>query len=315
MKAIIVEIKENKVAALCSDGRIIKLKNKQYIIGQEIDMKSSNNIIKFAASAAAALVVFAVPAWAYLTPYSYVSIDVNPSVEFSLNRFDKVLSIKAVNDDGEELLRNIDLNQLKNEDINDAVKEVVKEIKESGFFSEEESGLVVAASSKTEEKTEELKEKVKHSVEDEVYDEDDEDEDEDEENESNDNGKTDDEDLENDSDKEKDESESKNKVEIEAIGVGQERVDQAKDLGVTPGKLNLVEKLQASAPDKEYVTEEWLNKSVKDIQKEIKENKKIVKEEIKENKNDKKSNESTNETNETDETNKTNGNSKNNKNK
>lgn len=290
MKAVIVEIKDKYVAALCSDGRIIKMKNKHYTIGQEIDMKSSKTLVKFAASAAAALVVFAVPAWAYLTPYSYVSIDVNPSVEFSLNRFDKVLSIKAVNDDGEELLRDIDLNQLKNEDINDAVKEVVREIKESGFFTEEESGLVVAASSKTKEKTEKLKEEVKHSVEDEVYDEDLEDES---------TGKTDDEDLENESDAETDESKSKNKVEIEAIGVGQERVDQAKELGVTPGKLNLVEKLQESNPDKNYATDEWLKKSVKDIQKEIKANKKQVKEETKENKSNS--------------TNETNNNSKNNK--
>ncbi|MDF2676863.1 MAG: hypothetical protein K0Q97_1176 [Bacillota bacterium] len=295
MKAVIVEIKDKNVAALCADGRIIKMKNKHYMIGQEINMKSSNNIMKFAASAAAALVVFAVPAWAYLTPYSYVSIDVNPSIEFSLNRFDKVLSIKAVNDDGQELLEHIDLNELKNDDINEAVKEVVKEIKESGFFSGEESGLVVAASSKTEEKTNNLKNKVKTSVEDEINDGNDDDLEE--------NGKTDsNKENENESDVNKTsddsleiESETKNtdNIEIDAIGVGQERVEKARELGVTPGKLNLVEKLQASDPTKVYKTEDWLKKSVKDIQKEIKANEKDAKEKEAKEKENKKSEKAT----------------------
>lgn len=285
MKVVIVEIKDKHVAALCADGRIIKMKNKHYMIGQEINMKSSNNIMKFAASAAAALVVFAVPAWAYLTPYSYVSIDVNPSIEFSLNRFDKVLSIKAVNDDGQEILEHIDLNELKNDDINEAVKEVVKEIKDSGFFSGEESGLVVAASSKTEEKTNALKNKVKTTVEDEINDKDVDDLDEE-------NGITDSH-IENESDVNKSsddsldiESETKNTadIEIDAIGVGQERVEKARELGVTPGKLNLVEKLQESNPKKTYDLQDWLKKSVKDIQKEIKANEKDAKEIEKENK-------------------------------
>lgn len=316
MKVVIVEIKDKHVAALCADGRIIKMKNKHYMIGQEINMKSSNNIMKFAASAAAALVVFAVPAWAYLTPYSYVSIDVNPSIEFSLNRFDKVLSIKAVNDDGQEILEHIDLNELKNDDINEAVKEVVKEIKDSGFFTDEESGLVVAASSKTKEKTDALKNKVKTSVEDEINDKDVDDLDEE-------NGITDS-DIDNESDVNKSsddsldiESETKNTadIEIEAIGVGQERVEKARELGVTPGKLNLVEKLQASDPDKKYITEDWLKKSVKDIQKEIKANEKNAKEIEKENKKSEKASDyKSDESNVTNTDNNKNSNSKKNKN-
>ena len=42
-------------------------------------------------------------------------------------------------------------------------------------------------------------------------------------------------------------------------------------MGVTPGKLNLVEKLQASATDPDDIDiEEWLAKSVKEIMKETK---------------------------------------------
>ena len=55
-----------------------------------------------AAAAASAAVVLAcsVGAYAYTVPCSYVSLDVNPSLEFSLNRFDRVLSVSGVSKDG-----------------------------------------------------------------------------------------------------------------------------------------------------------------------------------------------------------------------
>lgn len=43
------------------------------------------------------------------TPVSYVSIDVNPSIELTLNRFDRVLSAAAYNAEGEEILENLSL--------------------------------------------------------------------------------------------------------------------------------------------------------------------------------------------------------------
>lgn len=55
-------------------------------------------------------------------------------------------------------------------------------------------------------------------------------------------------------------------------------VAEARELGVTPGKLNLVEKLQASATDIEDINvEEWLTKSVKEIMKETKANRQAKK--------------------------------------
>lgn len=38
------------------------------------------------------------------TPVSYISIDVNPSVELTLNRFDRVISVTPYNEDGELVL-------------------------------------------------------------------------------------------------------------------------------------------------------------------------------------------------------------------
>jgi len=267
MKAVIVEIRDKYVAALSKDGRILKIKNDNYAIGQEIIMKeqwiNNRRFVKIAATAAASIMLFVAPAWAYLTPYSYVSLDVNPSVEYTVNMFDRVLSVKAVNDDGEEILKEMDLDDLKNKNIEVAVQEVLNGIIDAGFFAEgEEGGVMIAASSKNNEKSQELAEKLKSKVEETIK-----------------------------------EDSSESEVEVAAVGVGEERVEEARKLGVTPGKLNLVQKLQESSEDPDDINvEEWLNKPVKEIMKATNENKKEIKAEEKETKKEEKLENKDNET-------------------
>ena len=169
MRAVIVEIKNSVAAALSEDGRVLKVKNKNYAIGQEIIFKNNNNYIKLAASIAASLVLFVTPAWAYLTPYSYVSLDINPSFEFLINRFDRVLEVRAVNDDGEKVVDKISITDLKNKEINEAVKNVIVELKEQGYIIEgKEGGVVLATSSKNQEKVDKLSTSLKNAVEEEI---------------------------------------------------------------------------------------------------------------------------------------------------
>lgn len=44
------------------------------------------------------------------TPVSYISMDINPSIELSLNRFDRVVQATAFNDDGQLLLDAVSVN-------------------------------------------------------------------------------------------------------------------------------------------------------------------------------------------------------------
>lgn len=55
---------------------------------------------------AACLVVALVAAggWVWLTPTTTISVDVNPSVELGINRFDRVVSARGANEDGWALL-------------------------------------------------------------------------------------------------------------------------------------------------------------------------------------------------------------------
>ena len=239
MKAVIVEIREKYAAALSDDGCIIKCKDKNYEVGQVIYLKKAQNpYLKYAARVAgivAAVAVTSLSAWAYCTPYSYVSLDVNPSIEYSLNRFDYVLSCSAVNGDGEEILNNL---RLKNISIEKAIEATIKEIAAQGYLlGEEPGGIVIAAAGGDETKSQKLAQELKTSA------------------------------------KAVAEEQSLT-VEIVSEGVGKEQVAEAREKGVTPGKLNLVQKLQESAADEEEVnTQDWLKKPVKEIMRQIQENK------------------------------------------
>ena len=240
MKGVIVEIRNDYAAILSDNGSIIKIKNNNYQIGEEIQMKnttkkSKKKIYALATSVACAILMVGTGVYAYTTPYSYVSLDVNPSIEYEVNRFNRVIDVTAVNDDGAEIINNLDL---ENKTIDEAIEDTITEINEQGYFGEDETGGVVIATSNddTDKATELAKELEKTAQE--VITEDD------------------------------------ITAEIEVLSVGRERVLEAKKLGVTPGKLNLVEKLQKSVANPEDISiEEWLNKPVKEIMKATKANK------------------------------------------
>lgn len=66
--------------------------------------------VGWAAAAICAIFLMAVGVFRFLSaPVSYVSIDVNPSLELSLNRMDRIVSAAAYNNDGAKLLQEIPL--------------------------------------------------------------------------------------------------------------------------------------------------------------------------------------------------------------
>ncbi|MFZ2539716.1 MAG: hypothetical protein WAX04_12590 [Oscillospiraceae bacterium] len=258
MKSVIVEIRDKFAAALSDDGCITKVKNNNYVIGQVIEMRKetqfkSKKLAIMAVSAAAFVILCGTGAYVYASPYSYVSLDVNPSIEYSLNRFDRVLSVDAVNEDGDKILNEIDLNDLNNKTIDEAMAITVDQLSKDGYFDGDiDGGIVIATSGEDSAKAEELADELQQSVQENTVE----------------NGDT---------------------VTVEAISVGKERVEKAKELGVTPGKLSLVEKLQASAADPDsIIIGDWLNKPVKEIMQTIKENKQAEKAVTKEKKEPKK---------------------------
>ncbi len=60
--------------------------------------------------------------WLYFTPTAQISIDINPSIEISINRFEQVISVNDFNEDGRELADALDI---KYKNYTDAVEQIL----------------------------------------------------------------------------------------------------------------------------------------------------------------------------------------------
>jgi len=111
MKGIIVDIENQIMVVADSKGN---LKRVRYIegcrIGDEIDMSAIpclgyvQVVRRIAAIAAVLVIMLVIGLFTYYTPYSYVTVDINPSIEIVLNRFDKVLDVKPLNPDAHRIV-------------------------------------------------------------------------------------------------------------------------------------------------------------------------------------------------------------------
>ena len=70
------------------------------------------------------LVVLAGGSWLYLVPTAYISIDINPSLELGVNRFDRIVSVEGFNDDGVRLAERLDIKYM---DYDDALEEILSD--------------------------------------------------------------------------------------------------------------------------------------------------------------------------------------------
>nr|MBP6492062.1 anti-sigma factor domain-containing protein [Clostridia bacterium] len=247
MNGIIVEINRKDAVLLTDDGLFLKIKNRDYAVGQSVSITKTisraSKLITVAASMAAVISICTIGGAAYFTPTDYVSLDVNPSIEYTVNRFDRILDVKAVNDDGTEILSELDLDNME---LENAVKKTIDQLIADGYLTNDENGGVVITTSnkeigKAEELAAELEEELQIYIDD------------------------------------------KKEVvaDVEAEAVGLDRVREAKQLGVTPGKLNLVDKLRAST-DSAIDEEKWLDMPVREINKAIKHNNEVAKDQMKE---------------------------------
>jgi len=241
MRAVIVDIRKNTAAMLSDDGSIIKVRNRNYSIGQEVDAGMTTKImsIKATIALAAASLLFSIGLGtsSYYLPTKYVSMDINPSVEYSVNMFNRVIDAEGVNEDGIRLLEQLNIKDLKNKRIEEALNMTIEEAVVEGYLSGEDAGVMISTAAQNSNNAIELAAKLQESVKAAV-----------------------------------EKNNSSAIVYGEAVGL--ERVEEARELGVTPGKLVLVEKLIESSDDPENINkQEWLEMSVKDIVAKTNENK------------------------------------------
>ncbi|MBO1266067.1 hypothetical protein J3A84_13600 [Proteiniclasticum sp. SCR006] len=214
MKATIVEIRGQRAVVLKEDGSFEKMKACNHSIGEVVTMKEKRNsgMGRFASMAAAALFAVLLGGGAYtygLADY-YVSVDVNPGIMLEVNRFDRVIGVEAVNEDGAEVLNELDI---ENRNITEVVTLTVDRIAELGYFEEEGGEILISALAKENEDAEETAEELEEAVQEEI-------------------------------------EEDQLNTEVTSKVVGYEMVQAAREIeGMTPGKYNIIVNLLGIAPE------------------------------------------------------------------
>ena len=149
MKAVVLEVKNGKAAVLKKNGDIIRIKQNELQAGDTIDIIGTTRgtgagpiaaeILKRLVAAAFMVVVLTFVVWyTYNAAFavSYVSVDVNPSLEFSLNRFNRVIKVYSVNDEAITLEKELESKHIIGNTLGQALKKTVEVMEEQGLFDD-----------------------------------------------------------------------------------------------------------------------------------------------------------------------------------
>ena len=116
-------------------------------------------------SCAAALIIMVggVAVWRNINNkvFAVIDIDVNPSIELSINGKEKVVGARAVNGDGEAILSEMDL---KGSDINVACNAIVGSMLTKGYLTDKSNSLLVSVSAGDSGKGHEIEEKLSDGI-------------------------------------------------------------------------------------------------------------------------------------------------------
>lgn len=111
---------------------------------------ASNKFLTAAAAVAACLVLVLGGNAYYHTPVNYLCLDINPSIEFGINAFGRVVSTQAYNEDGLGLLES---DKYTNLSVEDAVDALVRNAVKQGFVAVDGSTVISVTSESSRNKT------------------------------------------------------------------------------------------------------------------------------------------------------------------
>ena len=171
MQAVIVDIRGREAAALDENGAVVRIRNENYEIGQTVELhevklvRTRPVLRRFTAGVAAAVLVAVIgTGTAYAMPYGTVSLEGNPSIEYTINCFDYVLNVRAVNDVGETVLGAMDLKTVRHHRVDDAITTTMEQIEQGGYLEDPASELRVSAETRSERHADRLRQELGEMV-------------------------------------------------------------------------------------------------------------------------------------------------------
>ncbi|MDK2812808.1 MAG: hypothetical protein PWQ08_63 [Clostridiales bacterium] len=164
----------------------------------------------------------------YQHPVAYLSLDINPSIELGVNAFDRVVAVTSYNSDGDAVLADL---QLYRQSSADAVATLVQAAAQKGYVYSDGS-TVISLTTETDQPAlaDTLQQSAAQAAQQSLL-------------------------------------ASGNTAVVYTAGVGLDLREEARTLGISPGKLNLIQKLQQLDPS--IATESYQNARVTEIMKQI----------------------------------------------
>ncbi len=150
MKAVVLEVKNKTAAVLREDGVIVTTRQK-CAVGETIELKAqivtfSKTVARSLTAAAAVAILFlsgGLYTYQNLTACSYVSLDFNPSLEWVLNRQNRVLRVEACNEDAESIVRTLTKDKIRNLTVTEALDAACQVLQDEGYVSEDETAYIL----------------------------------------------------------------------------------------------------------------------------------------------------------------------------
>ena len=92
---------------------------------------------------------------------SIIDIDVNPSIELEVNKKDKIVDYKALNNDAKEILNDMDL---KNVDIDTALNAIIGSMVTKGYLDDLSNSILISVDNDDQVKAEEMRQKLVNKI-------------------------------------------------------------------------------------------------------------------------------------------------------
>ncbi|CDX05023.1 Anti-sigma factor N-terminus [Desulfitobacterium hafniense] len=150
-KAVVLEKHKNAITVLTGDGAFQTLKYKgDAEVGEEIQLpvQSRATFWRIGASAAAVVLlalmgIFGWNAWQPRTAVAMISLDINPSLQLTVDQKGEVLELESLNSEAEQLVTGL---ALKGKSWGEALNKIIQKSVALNYLNEEENWVVVGYS-------------------------------------------------------------------------------------------------------------------------------------------------------------------------
>ncbi|MGP4040715.1 anti-sigma-I factor RsgI family protein [Gracilibacillus sp. D59] len=152
IKGVVMEVQQHQIVLMCDDGtfrNVPREKHDMPVIGEYVTYRIKkapllqwNRKMVLPVVSLAAILLFIVMNGSFFQPNQQaylLAIDINPSIEISLDEDFNVLDIVALNDDANRVIQDLDMEGQK---IDKAINEIVVQLKEKQYLSKDTSAIV-----------------------------------------------------------------------------------------------------------------------------------------------------------------------------